>query len=392
MDVNKTNGYLLVLVLYITPLSLLLVFMVPTVYLRIGLLGILIVITLFVNRLKFNYKFLILYSVLIIVLMINVLLVDYKAFVIIDSIRTLFIVFVPLYLFSQKLFNFNDIVGIWYRFSTIMTCLLPLYYVYYQLGLINYMDLGLLTHINSIILIYLLLKSNKKSKIRKATIISMLLINVIIGLVFGSRMILGATLIISLYSLYMITKKNLKNVLSLTVLTSIIIIVWQKKLEIVYYIISFLNERGIHSRNITLIYNYFMDESEEGIYLSGRETIYATVQEHLEDHGLFPSGLSLTRYLTNGEYYHSHSFYLEFPLVFGYIISIILFIYMIIKLVALYKKNKTTFNLITLLLISFLARSITGTYFVFDSMFIIVFVYLITFSVKKNKWREVYGE
>src|SRR5699024_8868429 len=125
---------------------------------------------------------------------------------------------------------------------------------------------------------------------------------------------------------------------------------------------------------LSLIHTQLKNPTQD-LYLSGRENIYSEVENYLSENGLFPSGISMARYLTNGQYYHSHSFYLETLLVFGYIITYILILVLIMRFIYIFKSEKSKddiykIEILVLLLISFIVRSITGTYFISDILFL----------------------
>ncbi len=131
---------------------------------------------------------------------------------------------------------------------------------------------------------------------------------------------------------------------------------------------------GIRSRNLNLFISQLSgkDTSE---FLSGRDSIYPVVLEYLRGNGAFPSGFGVARKLTNGLYYHSHNFFLEMILILGFLGFAILIGCFFIKMQVLFKNrkhknNKMMLEFIVILLSSFVVRSLTGTYFVTDVVFL----------------------
>ncbi len=356
MRINNLNSYLLVLILYKDPISLLLSSYFSPLQIKTAFFITMIFAVLIINKFKVNSKFIIFYLIITSLLLLNVLLVEYKQFVIPDAINVLLILFVPLYVFTIGKYAFISFRNAWYKIAVGFTFLLPLYYFYLQFGYINYMDFGYLTHINSMIFTYYYFKSSKN----KGILLLLILINTFTGLFFGSRMIFAATIIVFIFAIYILQAKTFKNILRTSLITVMIIFLSLNIVNILELLMSVVQAKGISSRNIALFHSYLTGDLRDGLYLSGREGIYPIINEFLQNNGVFPSGLSVARYLTNGIYYHAHSFYLEFPLVFGFILSIIILMYFLYKGIIFYKiKDNIGFSLMALILISFLSRSVT---------------------------------
>lgn len=249
------------------------------------------------------------------------------------------------------------------------------------------MDLAYLNHLNIIVFSYFYFKLERNESIS----LIFLFINLIISTIFGSRMIAIASFVIILFSMVYFKRKSFRYYFILVLLIFSGILFFNNLNNILFYLSDKLNKYGINSRNLNLLIEQLSKKDGE-IYLSGREQIYTTVTSYLDKKGFFPSGISVARSITNGDFYHAHNFFLELFLIFGYLFGLILIVMFVFRVWFIFKKRKTLqdyykIDLLLLLIVSFFIRSLTGTYFLSDSLFLISLALLFTTN---NKAREIY--
>lgn len=383
----KLNSVLIVSFVYIFPLSWLLNPYIGNLQSRFLLTILLIALTFFLNKGILNKRFIIIYSFFLGLILINIILTSYDEYVIADAINFLVLLFIPAYILLQERVLYEDLFHTWFRFALSFTLLIPIYFSLLNNNYINYMDLAYLNHLNIIVFSYFYFKLERNESIS----LIFLFINLIISTIFGSRMIAIASFVIILFSMVYFKRKSFRYYFILVLLIFSGILFFNNLNNILFYLSDKLNKYGINSRNLNLLIEQLSKKDGE-IYLSGREQIYTTVTSYLDKKGFFPSGISVARSITNGDFYHAHNFFLELFLIFGYLFGLILIVMFVFRVWFIFKKRKTLqdyykIDLLLLLIVSFFIRSLTGTYFLSDSLFLISLALLFTTN---NKAREIY--
>lgn len=376
---QKKFSFILVTYIYMFPILNLLSPVINNIYARYGVLIALFIVAILLNRLYFNMKFIFVLVSISLFTLINALTVNHQSYVITDTIAIISYILLPLYLFVHKLVEHKYFINWWIKFSIIFTMLLPIFYLYKSMSYISYFDLASVSHLNILILTYCLFL--RKSK--KVGYILAIIINFVFLAIFGSRMILLASFICFFVGILFL-KKSLKFYSIFGAFIAMGWIIYTNFLSILIYINSIIQSKGLSSRNLNLFIMQFSNkQSNSDAVLSGRDSIYPIVLNYLSENGLFPSGLGMTRVLTNESFYHSHNFFLEISLIFGFIFSFLLLNYFVVKFIKLLDSEFK--YIIILLVISFLIRSTTGTYFIIDMPFMVIVSILIGYS--RNSWR-----
>lgn len=293
-------------------------------------------------------------------------------------------IFLPVLLILSNEVNYSLVFEIWGKFALVFSLLLPLYIFLNQIGKIGYYEVGYVTHVN--ILFYAYLFSNLKQG-RKIKNIILLLVNILCCFVFGSRSVLAAGVIVIILSFFSFQKERKTSYYLVAFgLSAIAIYVYKNLISLLMSLQALMNNFGFSSRNLILFIQQLNDKSD-GVYLSGRDGIYPLIFAHLENTNGFPEGVGMARVLTSGEYYHAHNFILEMLLTFGIILGfILLLLLMICFLLLLLKKNKSDrIKFCVILLISFFTRSMVGTYFLQDTIFIVGFCILTQIYTSKKE-------
>lgn len=181
-------------------------------------------------------------------------------------------------------------------------------------------------------------------------------ISIFIMLAIGSRGAIMCTgVYVILYLLINIRKANLKRSLSYVIILVIIIFIAIYLKEILIFINGILVENGIYSRSIDLFL-------EDGVYLSGRETIYDEVINQIKSNPILGIGLAGDRVYTGGTY--SHNIFLEIISGFGVIIGSFLLIAIgVISIKVLFSKDLESSSLMLIwFCIGFVPLIISGSY------------------------------
>ncbi|WP_191560020.1 oligosaccharide repeat unit polymerase [Metabacillus idriensis] len=385
MDITKFNSLILIIYIYITSISLLFAPFISTFLVELVLLLLLILVTLILNKFEFNLKIIVYFVFTTLFIGINILAVSYKDYVFADGFNFILYSFIPIYLLTQKLVTFEFFRDYWIKLSIIFTYLLPIYYIYRQNGHISYYDIGFLSHLNILIIAYCLISQKSKN----VKMIIYLLVNIGVLAILGSRMVLVASLITIIFTFILFSnKKNIKFYLNLILISIIGLIVSQNLLNILIYLNNTIADFGIRSRNLSMFITQLSGRSDDSIILSGRDNIYPVISQYLFENGIRPSGFSVARKLTNGMYYHSHNFFMELLLIFGLLGVILILITVIVKICILLKvknmkDNKLMLQFLLIFLVSFLIRSLTGTYFVTDVIFLVCLGIFLSISLKE---------
>lgn len=350
-------------------------------------MGILIVISLWTNNFRFNSNTLLGYLILLICILVNIFISEIKQFVIPDAINLLIYSFVPIYLLTLRRIDMKYLVDKSLQFATYLAIALPYFYYLRQNGFINYFELGIVCHF--IIILVLIDMMIKKTNIYLSYIL--LGLGSIIGLIYGSRTVVLASVACYIVSLFFNSEKNkLKyNLFVMSILGLLIFLVSNLK-TIVETLALQLASAGINSRNIVLLANMLESGSLDQVS-SGREDIYPVVINYILNHPLAPSGFGVSRVLTNGAFYHSHNFLLEIFLILGVPLGLFFLSWIILKIFKLYYQNiRITFTVVIILFVSFFVRGIFGTHLVSDQVFLLVIGFLVSDNSFENN--KVKGE
>lgn len=377
------NSLILVIYLYVSTIVVLLTPISSNELLRFFAVSLLLLITLIINKFRITKKNLLIFLFLVIIIAVNSIMVSHKNYVFSDGFNFLLYSSIPIYLLGSTNFNFNLFILYWRKSSIIFSLLIPLLFLYNSIGIASYYDLAFTLYLNSLILSHNFI-FHKKSK----SGLMLLIFNMIVLVFFGSRMVFFATFItIILAYLFSKDKKKLGFYFSLSLISAISLYIYNNLLNILIQFNSILASHNINSRNLFLFITQLKSSSDQTVILSGRDEIYPVVLEYISQHPLMPSGLGMGRVLTGGKYYHSHNFLLEISLIFGVVLASIILLLIVILIIKNIKNIKKYYNLslFLMLLVSFAIRSLTGTHFVNDVIFMILFSILCFPKGKQTK-------
>lgn len=350
-------------------------------------MGILILVSLWTNNFRFNSNVLLGYLIILICILFNIFISEIKQFVIPDAINLLIYSFVPIYLLTLGRIDIKYLVDKSLQYAAYLAVSLPYFYYLRQNGFINYFELGIVCHF--IIILVLIDMMIKKTNIYLSYIL--LGLALVIGLIYGSRTVVLASVTCYIVSLFFNSEKNkLKyNLFVMSILSVLVFLIYNLK-TIVETLALQLASAGINSRNIVLLANMLESGSLDQVS-SGREDIYPVVINYIRNHPLAPSGFGISRLLTNGAFYHSHNFLLEIFLILGVPLGLLFLSWIILKTYKLYCQNlKVTFKVVIILFVSFFVRGIFGTHLITDQVFLLVMGFLVSGNSFENN--KVEGE
>ncbi|UTT43519.1 O-antigen ligase family protein [Exiguobacterium aurantiacum] len=392
MNNSNFNTWIIITFIYASSISVLF-FQISSPFLIKSIIVVtLLILTVILNTKKLNKYFLGYLISLIIIIGVNTLFVENPMYVLGDGINLLLYSAIPFYIFSTQSIRIEELLRKWHGVAVVFTLLMPIYYILRMNYVITYYEIGLLAYYN-ILAIFIYNKFNKSF-----LNLFMGAINLIILGILGSRMVFIAS-ILSIFVIFLVfsSKRKLSYYIKIFSVAFASLLVFTNLLSLLTALNVSLTNRGINSRNLSLFIQQLQGTATNDSILSGRQEIYPVVIEYIKENGFFPSGFGVARTLTQGKYYHSHNFLTEMILIFGLIGLVLvgaLIFFQIYK-----NKNRlkvlsksTELKVALVLLSSFLFRSITGTHFVTDVIFLISIAILLNlFAINETYNKTIKG-
>lgn len=309
------------------------------------------------NKRHISKKVCVFYIIYILCIFINAFCVSYKFFVFTEGITSILLSINIIYVISLTDFNIHLFLYKWRNAAVIATFSLFLLIILFKLKIVSYGIFAWITMPNVIILSWEYI--NRRSNLNSSLLL--VSINVVITLFFGGRMAALVGLLTIFSALVFYKRHTAKEMfLLIFVLSTSIIIVLNIK-WVILILTNIFSKYGYHSRTLDLIaQNIAAGGFLENIYMSGREEIYAIVFEWIKERGIYPSGLAVVRYLTEGEYYIAHNLLLELIVTFGILGTVFIFIFLLYRLRVLRQyKDKTVIKFAIFLLSFYFIYSLT---------------------------------
>lgn len=329
-------------------------------------------ISFFINK-RINKGYLIFLIISLILILLNILSVNYKSLVISELFEFIKFGLIPLYLSINK-FDHESFVNYWYKFSIVNFVILIFYIPNVISNKLNYMVFGISLAYSFVgVIAYFYLKNKYKFLNLLISLIILILI-----FIFGNRSSLLICLSIWLFMKLYTVRKDLKKVFGLFIMIIISIIAYINISTILKGINIFLQKLGIYSYSISkyimAIDNGFIKST------SGRENLARLSIDIISNNPLKPNGLKYFTYVT-GEIY-PHNLIFDLSITFGLLACVFIIgclLYLIFKVK--YIKNKN-FKIILseIIILEFLWLFFSGT-FIEESLFWIIIGILI--QIKK---------
>ncbi len=305
---------------------------------------------------------------------INIVVVQYAYYVMIEAFSAFFIFVPALLIIGSSNFDVDNFIRYWYIAAHIHSVMLPFFFLLYVNKIVNY---GIFTYIcipNAVIFSYCFFLNDQK---RRLSTIILAAVNSSVALLFGGRMAGLICILTYLYAFLLSDKiSSIKKLMFMMFCLLCVIIFLRNVRKILLYIYWILKKYKLGSRTLGLYLS-----SSGKVYSSGRDSIYPLVLQYIKDRFAFPGGFGVVLNLTQGQYYHPHNLFLQLVVIMGGIgafIFICLVIFRMIKLRGMLRNNKY-FYFLLLLLYNFLTYSITGTS-ILDNSFSIMIIGLIFFN------------
>lgn len=386
MSLERKNSQIVVMFLYLSTFLSFFNIIIPKDYSNYFLHTAniaLIFYALYLNKFKLPRPFFYVVGFSLVYVLINLVFVSYRYYVALEYFLAILAYFIPLYIFLLDDIDYEYLFEFWLKIAVIVSLLLPVFIILFKYKIINYAHIGTMTHFNSLVLTYTVFVLKKYD----LKYIGLLLINLFIGLVIGSRMMFFSAFVTSVFIIIFLTKDKSKLFKKVLVGSGVISLIAVFNLRgIVAFALDITRRLGINSRNLYLL-NLQLTTPSSSIIQAGRGETYKLVIQYIKDRSGLPGGLAVTRHLTNGEVYFAHNLFLDLSLVFGVIGGLVLLI-LLFKATYSFVKEYTLYNpkvaLYLIILISFLARSMTGGYFLNNNQASISIALLISTLNFKN--------
>lgn len=322
----------------------------------------------FINR-KINKNYLFFVIISLILILLNILSVNYKVLVISQGVEFIKFGLIPLYLSLNK-FDYDSFISYWYKFSIVNFIVLVFYIPSVINNKVNYMVFGV-SLVYSFVGVIAYFYFKNKFKILNLLIAITILVLIFI---FGNRSSLLICISIWIFiKLYRI-KDNLKKIFILFFITIISISVYINIYDVLKSINMFLQKLGIKSYSIS---KYLM-AIDKGLIesASGRNNLVNLSVDIIKNNTFKIHGLKYFTYIT-GEIY-PHNLILDLSITFGLlgcIFIIFWLIYLIFK-VRYIKNINFKILLCEIIILEFLWLFLSGT-FMEESLFWIIIGILI---------------
>lgn len=372
LNKEKINSFLIVLFVFMSSVTMPIKSLMGngTIVWIITIVG--IGISFFINR-KINKNYLFFMIISLILILLNILSVNYKFIVISQGIEFIKFGLIPLYLSLNK-FDYDSFISYWYKFSIVNFIVLVFYIPSVINNKVNYMVFGVSLVYSFVgVIAYFYFKNKFK-------ILNLIIAITILALIFifGNRSSLLICISIWIFiKLYRI-KDNLKKIFILFFITIISISLYINIYDILKSINMFLQNLGIKSYSIS---KYIM-AIDKGLIesASGRNNLVNLSVDIIKNNPFKVHGLKYFTYST-GEIY-PHNLILDLSITFGLLGCIFIIcwlIYLIFK-VRYIKNINFKILLCEIIILEFLWLFLSGT-FMEESLFWIIIGILI--QIKK---------
>ncbi|MCR5669699.1 MAG: hypothetical protein K6G10_01720 [Butyrivibrio sp.] len=321
-------------------------------------------------------KFYLLYSLLIVA---NMVLVQYKNLVAIEGWTNFIIALIPLYFFSLDV-DLELFMNKWRRWANATTFSFAIILVLYYFKIVDYGVFALITVPNCLAVSWHYTHA-QGDKILDFTEI---VINVIITFIYGGRTATVATIAVFAFTFF-VCKRLSNNKVIETAFIVVFAAVFMLNIEaIASNVVEIASALGIRSRNIYLLGRQLKKGGlfSGNIYTSNRDYIYDVALKFIKENNGRPGGIAIIRYLTRGRFYMAHNLLLELVITFGIYGAGLILLFILIKLLRLRKTvSKDKYQLIVMIGFCYLILSITGQS-VFSNPIALCFLGLLIFGDK----------
>lgn len=386
LNKQQKNSLLLVLFLYCNILTFPVIRITGSSFSFWIIMGCILIYSIFLNRF-INKKLILIFTFFSIIFLINLLLVSYQSDVLNAYGKFIRFGIFTLYL-TSVITDYKSINKYMFLVSIIALLIDNIYLNYFQSNN-GYMDLGLnLTYSFFGFVIYFY--NNKRSNLFSLFLIIFTAVEI---LLFGNRSSFIVCLLLILFFEFKRTNVNsLKEATFFTIKLTIYLVTFYfllfKLTAILNYINNKMNQLGYFSYSLTK-YTLTLQEGVSGVLeqSSGRDDLYPEAISMITDSNFMPHGIGYFPYATDYSYPYPHNLFIEVMLdfgIFGFVIFMFIWIYLIVKYFKLMKFNHYFGDLVGLLFIySFTRLMFSGSYW--QEPFYWAIIGLILFHRKINR-------
>lgn len=357
---------------------------------RYSILIIFFVYILIKQKFVINKRIIYFFITYIMLVSLNVLLVDYPKYVIAEGVSNFLIFATPVLLISIPNFKLDILFEKWYTFAKYTILISIVLLLFENTNVLSYSIYSKLLLPSIIILLFNYFLDRHNKCLDLLILISM----ICILFVFGGRMAYFTSMLIFIFAILVIkkmsTKKRVLIFITLIFITLIFILNAKNILTGISRVCSMYN---IESRTISLLEEQMKDGFNfKNIHLSNRGKVYSISLEYISTNWWRPSGLSVIRNLTNGEYYHPHNGLFQLIITFGLLPTIFILGLIVYKTWKLRKyENYEVFMFTLMLIISYFIRSITDTN-IFVDFASIISIAILFFKEKPKVQQKILEE
>lgn len=333
------------------------------------------IVLLLKYKFKIKKKIIIFSIVYFLVLLLNIFLVNYDKYVIIESLTSFIGLIIPFCIFSEDDFSLKSFNNFWYSLRKHFFLIVLATFVIYKFGHLKY------SVFDNIVLPTLLIVCFQYNKNNTKNVLEFLLMSALVGIqvLFGGRMAGLSSIFIFVFCLIFVRNNTTKRKIIYSIVTLAALLLLLINLQhILNFVLNILNTLGIKTRTLVLLKQQIAAGS---LYLTNRDSIYSVAINFVINNFGLPGGFAVIRNLTNGSYYHAHNLILNLFCFFGIYGTIFVGAWVCKKFIVLKKTDKYSFSFGITLLLFYLVRSITGTYFL-TSIYSILLVSLLFFLRK----------
>lgn len=240
---------------------------------------------------------------------------------------------------------------------------------------INYMSIGVQLNYIMIPFIFSFFNEKKFLKILSGILIS---ITIILTFIYGNRMSGVIQIVLVIVGDITFNKINtIKGVASKTFILILGVLVYLNLDRILIYLLEFTSNLGFYSYSLNKIYSALTGNIGIDTILSGRNSLFNEAVDIIIENDFMPNGIGYYDAVTNNSY--PHNFILELFIEFGFIAIpiLLLFLFVIMKILSKIK-GEARFFYLSYLFLSLFRLSVSGSYWTEMSIWIVM-----GFSIQK---------
>lgn len=385
-SIDSKNSLLLVLFIFSNVITLPIVKISNnTIFFWLFIMSI-IVYSLYINKSKFNFKFIIIFIISTIIFLINALLVPFTDRVINDYFMFFRYGILPLF-FTMFVRDYKSFIKYWYRVSIVGFFILNIYIDYYR-STNGYMDYGVNMTYCFIGFSTYLYSDLCKNKFQKLVTLLLAVVSFIQITIEGNRSsLIICVLILLFYEINKFRKSNsIRKLIRLMFEGSVFLYLLLNAKNILILVNKYMHSIGVYSYSITRYINMMEGGLASIISESaGRDVIVRQAIDLIKNANLMPNGIGYFSFATGVIY--PHNMILEIAIDFGIIgiVSLIIIALLIlIKYISIGKNDKLYKYMVAMTFIYSLTRLMFSGRYITESLLWVGIGLVVFYKQKKE--------